>query len=240
MLTNNALQHCTTGPHNSIKGLAGMIKVMLVDDHDLVRTGIRRLLEDSTVIKVIGEATDGEQAYHMIRDTRPDVVLMDLQMPGVGGLEATRKILQYDNSIRVIILTVHSEEPFPTKLLKTGACGYLTKGCSPDEMVSAIKRVHSGKKYLGNEIAQQLALTVMPGGEKSPLDMLSERELQVMLMVTRGEKIQKIAEKLHLSPKTVSTYRYRIFEKLSVKSDVELTHFAMRHGLMDDGNRDVN
>jgi two-component system invasion response regulator UvrY len=239
LTTLKATDSCVL-PHGGEKGINNMIRVMLVDDHDLVRTGVRRLLEDSPLIKVIAEASDGEQAYRMVKENRPDVVLMDLQMPGVGGLEATRKILQYDDGIRVIILTVHAEEPFPTKLLKTGASGYLTKGCSPDEMVNAIKRVHTGKKYLGNEIAQQLALTVMPGGEKSPLDILSERELQVMLMVTQGEKIQKIADKLHLSPKTVSTYRYRIFEKLAVKSDVELTHFAIRHGLMDDPGLDID
>lgn len=211
-----------------------VIKVLLVDDHDLVRMGIRRLLEDNSIISVIGEARTGEEAIEMVRADRPDVVLMDLQMPGIGGLEATRKLIKGDPELRVIILTVHAEEPFPTKLLKTGALGYLTKGCSVDEIIKAIDTVNRGKRYLGNEIAQQLALTMLPGAEHSPLDMLSERELQVLLMVTQGEKIQKIAEKLNLSPKTISTYRYRVFEKLQVKSDVELTHFAIRHGLMDE------
>jgi len=211
-----------------------VIKVLLVDDHDLVRMGIRRLLEDNNIISVIGEARTGEEAIEMVRADRPDVILMDLQMPGIGGLEATRKLIKGDPDLKVIILTVHAEEPFPTKLLKTGALGYLTKGCSVDEIIKAIDSVNRGKRYLGNEIAQQLALTMLPGAQHSPLDMLSERELQVLLMVTQGEKIQKIAEKLNLSPKTISTYRYRVFEKLQVKSDVELTHFAIRHGLMDE------
>lgn len=233
-----ALTHVITPQwqHNIFAQGETVIKVLLVDDHDLVRIGIRRLLEDNNIISVIGEARTGEEAIKMVRANRPDVILMDLQMPGIGGLEATRKLIKSDPDLRIIILTVHAEEPFPTKLLKTGALGYLTKGCSVNEMIKGIDSVNRGKRYLGNEIAQQLALTMLPGAKKSPLDMLSERELQVLLMVTQGEKIQKIAEKLHLSPKTISTYRYRVFEKLHVKGDVELTHFAIRHGLMDEGS----
>jgi two-component system invasion response regulator UvrY len=210
-----------------------MIRVLLVDDHDLVRTGIRRLLQDISDIEVIGEADTGERAVELVRQLQPDVVMMDLNMPGIGGLEATRKIMQFEPHTRVIILTVHAEEPFPTKLLKTGAMGYLTKGCTMDEMLKAIHTVTNDKRYLANDIAQQLAQTILPGGGKSPLDLLSERELQVMLMVTQGEKIQAIAKKLHLSPKTISTYRYRLYEKLGVESDVELTRFAIRHGLVE-------
>jgi two-component system invasion response regulator UvrY len=159
---------------------------------------------------------------------------MDVNMPGIGGLEATRKLLQIHGDMKIIVVTMHVEEPFPTRLLKAGATGYLTKGCAITEIVEAIRTVHKGKRFIGSDVAQQLALGMLPGNDRSPFDALSQRELQVMLMVTQGQKIQEIAEMLCLSPKTVSTYRYRLFDKLNVKSDVELTHLAMRHGMIDD------
>lgn len=213
-----------------------MISVLLVDDHELVRTGVRRLLDDVDGINVVSEASSGEEAIQMVRQETPDVVLMDVNMPGIGGLEATRKLMKIEPNLKVIVVTIHVEEPFPTQLLKAGASGYLTKGCAVSEIVDAIKSVHNGKRFIGSDVAQQLALTMLPGSEKSPFDNLSQRELQVMLMVTQGLKIQQIAEKLCLSPKTVSTYRYRLFEKLDVKTDVELTHLAMRHGMIDDNS----
>ena len=212
------------------------IKVLLVDDHELVRTGIRRLLDDFSDIEVIAEAESGEVAISLVREHRPEVVLMDVNMPGIGGLEATRKLTQIDPEVKVIVVTIHLDEPFPTRLLKAGASGYLTKGCAVSEIVEAIRQVSKGKRFIGSDVAQQLAMTMLPGSDKSPFDSLSQRELQVMLMVTQGQKIQEIADKLCLSPKTVSTYRYRLFEKLDVKSDVELTHLAMRHGMVDENN----
>jgi two-component system invasion response regulator UvrY len=210
------------------------IKVLLVDDHELVRTGIRRLLEDFDDIEIMAEAENGEEAINLVRQNKPDVILMDVNMPGIGGLEATRKLLQIHGDMKIIVVTMHVEEPFPTRLLKAGATGYLTKGCAITEIVEAIRTVHKGKRFIGSDVAQQLALGMLPGNDRSPFDALSQRELQVMLMVTQGQKIQEIAEMLCLSPKTVSTYRYRLFDKLNVKSDVELTHLAMRHGMIDD------
>lgn len=212
------------------------IKVLLVDDHELVRTGIRRLLDDFDDIEVIAEAESGEVAITLARKLRPQVVLMDINMPGIGGLEATRKLTQIDPDIKIIVVTIHLDEPFPTRLLKAGASGYLTKGCAVSEIVDAIRQVSKGKRFISSDVAQQLAMTMLPGNDKSPFDSLSQRELQVMLMVTQGQKIQEIADKLCLSPKTVSTYRYRLFEKLNIKSDVELTHLAMRHGMIDENN----
>lgn len=209
------------------------IKVLLVDDHELVRTGIRRLLDDVSGINVYAEAMDGESAITAVRNKRPDVVLMDVSMPGIGGLEATRKIKQIDATLPVIILTVHTDDPFPTSLLKAGASGYLHKGCSVDEIVSAIREVHAGRRYICTEIAQNLALSLLPGSEGSPFDNLSQREMQVMLMLVQGHKVQDISEKLCLSPKTISTYRTRLFDKLSVRSDADLTRLAMRHGMLD-------
>jgi len=210
-----------------------MINVLLVDDHELVRTGIRRLLSDAGGINVYAEAKDGETAISEVRKKRPDVVLMDVSMPGIGGLEATRKLKQIDSTLPVIILTVHTDDPFPTSLLKAGASGYLHKGCTVEEIVSAIKEVHAGRRYICSEIAQHLALSLLPGSDGSPFEHLSQREMQVMFMLVQGNKVQDISEKLCLSPKTISTYRYRLFDKLSVRNDAELTRLAMRYGMLD-------
>jgi len=210
-----------------------VIDVLLVDDHDLVRAGVSRLLSDVAGVRVIGEASSGEEAVKLAKEKRPHVVLMDVKMPGIGGLEATRKMLRHDPQIKIIALTVYDGEPFPSKLLQAGAAGYLTKGSGIQEMVNAIRIVHTGKRYIGPEIAQQLALKNLSDTEGSPLDILSERELQVMMMITSGLKVQEISDKLCLSPKTVNSYRYRLFDKLQVASDVELTHLAIRHGILD-------
>ena len=210
-----------------------MITVLIVDDHELVRARIRSLLSGVNGIKVIGEASSGEEAVKIAREKHPNVVLMDVRMPGIGGLEATRKLLRADPDIKVIALTVCDEEPFPSKLLQAGAAGYLTKGSALEEMVQAIHSVHHGKRYLSPEVAQQLALKHLSDEKASPFESLSERELQVMLMITSGQKVQEISDKLCLSPKTVNSYRYRLFDKLNVHSDVELTHLAIRHGILD-------
>lgn len=210
-----------------------MIKVMIVDDHELVRTGISRILNDAPGISVVGEAASGEEAVTVVRQKSPDVLLMDVSMPGIGGLEATRKLVQYDANLKVIVVSVHSEEPFPSRMLEAGARGYLTKGCAVDEIVAAIKAVHSGERYLGADIAQTLALKTIPGGDISPFDALSTREMQVMLMLVQGQRLQLISDKLCLSPKTVSTYRHRLYEKLKVSSDVDLARLAMNYGIID-------
>lgn len=210
-----------------------MIHVLLVDDHELVRIGIGRLLSDVPGIRVVGEAETGEDAIKLAKEKNPHVILMDVKMPGIGGLEATRKIQRINPDIKIIALTVFEGEPFPTKLLQAGARGYLTKGAGLEEMVNAIRTVHAGKRYLGPEIAQQMALNTLSDTENSLFELLSDREMQVLLMITGGQKVQKISEKLCLSPKTVNTYRYRIFEKLKVTSDVELTHLAIRYGIVE-------
>lgn len=214
-----------------------MIKVLLVDDHDLVRLGIKRLLQDVNGLKVVGEASTGEEAVQLARELIPDVVLMDVQMPGIGGLEATRKMIRHNPDIKILALTVFDDEPYPSRLLQAGAAGYITKGCRAEEMIRAIRTIHSGQRYLSSEIAQQLALKRFAATEESPLDLLSERELQIMLMITSGQKVQEISEKLHLSPKTVNSYRYRIFEKLNLNNDVELTLLAIRLGLVEGHNK---
>jgi two-component system invasion response regulator UvrY len=211
-----------------------MIKVTIVDDHELVRTGIIRILKDESDMEVVAEASSGEEAIQLVKQHQPDVVLMDVNMPGIGGFEATRKLIQMYPDLKVIVVTIHVDDPFPSRMLQAGAMGYLTKGCGVDEIVNAIREVNTGRRYISADVAQHLALKLMPGGEESPFDSLSPRELQVMLMLTQGTKVQEISDKLCLSPKTVSTYRHRLYDKLGVSSDVALTRLAMRYGMVDD------
>lgn len=213
-----------------------MISVLVVDDHDLVRSGISRILADANGVEVIGEASSGEDAITQVRLHEPDVVLMDVQMPGIGGLEATRKIISSDLGSRVIAVTACDENPFARRLFDAGASGYLTKGADAEEMVTAIRKVHSGQRYISPEIAQRMALQSWDPKEENPFDRLSERELQVSLMIVNCQKVPDIADKLFLSSKTVNTHRYRVFEKLGINSDVELTHLAYLHGLVDRRN----
>ncbi|MEN2502828.1 response regulator transcription factor GacA, partial [Stutzerimonas stutzeri] len=212
-------------------------RVLVVDDHDLVRTGISRMLADISGLQVIGQADSGEDAIRKARELKPDVVLMDVKMPGIGGLEATRKLLRSYPDLKVIAVTICEEDPFPTRLLQAGAAGYLTKGAALEEMVQAIRMVFGGQRYISPQIAQQLALkSFQPQLSESPFDLLSEREIQIALMIANCQKVQSISDKLCLSPKTVNTYRYRIFEKLSITSDVELALLAVRHGMVDTVN----
>ncbi len=206
---------------------------MLVDDHDLVRTGIRRILSDVSGIKVVAEANSGEEAVKLGRKLKPQVVLMDIKMPGIGGFEATRKLIRMDPDIKVLIVTICNNDLYPARLLQVGASGYLTKGATIEEMVQAIRAVYSGQRYISPEIASRLAFKHVSDTEESPFEALSERELQVMLMITMGMKVQEIADKLCLSSKTVNSYRYRIFEKLKIKNDVGLTLLAIRHNLVE-------
>ena len=210
-----------------------MIRVMVADDHDLVRSGISRMLGDVQGIKVVAQAASGEEAVECYREFAPDVTLMDIRMPGIGGLEATRKICQINPHARIIAVTACADELFPAKLIEAGARGYVTKSTDISEMVTAIRNVFTGKKYIDPDIAQQLALQAIEPESASPFQQLSQREMQIAMMIVHCERVQTISEKLCLSPKTVNSYRYRMFEKLDISSDVELTHLAIRHELID-------
>ncbi len=216
-----------------------MIKVLLVDDHDLVRLGIKRLLDDASGIKVVGEAKNGEDAVRLCRKTMPNVVLMDVKMPGIGGYEATRKLLRMDPDIKVLILTICTNDLFPSRLLQVGAAGYMTKTADVDEMIRAIRAVNAGQRYISPHIASRMAFKLVSDVSETAFESLSERELQVALMITMGMSVQEVAVKLCLSPKTVNSYRYRIFEKLTVRNDVELTLLAIRHGLVETESLDT-
>lgn len=210
-----------------------LIKVLVVDDHELVRSGISRLLRDAKGIEVVGEAASGEEAVQFAKEHSPDIILMDIRMPGIGGLEATRKITRHNPDVQVIAVTACDDNPYATRLLQAGAAGYITKGADAEEMIRAIMKVKSGQKYISPEIAQRMALKPFQQDQTSPFDDLSEREMQIALMIVGCQKVAEISEKLFLSPKTVNSYRYRIFEKLEIDSDVQLTLLAMRHGLVD-------
>lgn len=209
------------------------IRVLLVDDHALVRAGVHRILDDVADIQVVAEAGTGEQALELAKQHNPAVVVMDANMPGIGGLEATRRLAIAVPDCAIIILTADVEEPIPSLMLEAGANGCLTKDCGIDEIVAAIRAVSGKERYISADIAREMALSILPGKEQSPFERLSQRELQVMMMVTDGQSVQTISDKLCLSPKTVSTYRYRLFDKLGVENDVELTHLAIRHGLIE-------
>lgn len=210
------------------------IRVLLVDDHALFRTGMRHILGQYSEINVIGEAGSGEEAIDMVRQDKPDLIMMDVRMPGIGGIEATRKILRQEPDIRIIAVTVYSDDPFPSQLLDAGARGYISKGCPAEEMLEAVRTVMRGEPYISNDVARKLTLAnFVRGDDKSPFTKLSPREMQVMMMITRGESTQNISDALYVSPKTVSTYRHRLYEKLDVQNDVELTHLAIRHGLIE-------
>jgi len=211
-----------------------LIKVLVVDDHDLVRAGITRMLRDEPGIEVVGEASSGEEAVQYARTGNLDIVLMDLRMPGIGGLEAIRKIKRIDDGIGVIAVTAVEDDLFPSRVMQAGASAYITKGADIEEMVKAIRVVNAGQRYISPDIAQKLALRPFQAeADKNVFERLSEREMQIAMMIVNCQKVQEISDKLCLSPKTVNSYRYRIFDKLEISSDVELTLLAVRHGILD-------
>lgn len=212
-----------------------MIKVLIVDDHALVRMGIRRLLEDLPDMDVVAEAESGEEALVLVKTHKPDVVLLDLKLkvPGIDGWEVTRRLKKSNPQVKIIAVTAMCAEPLPSRVLQLGAMGYLTKESGAEEMALAIRKVARGDKYLSAEIAQRMAINSLEAVQGSPFDALSEREMQVMFMITSGMDVQDIADRLFLSSKTINGYRYRMFEKLAIKNDVELTYLAMKHRVIE-------
>jgi DNA-binding NarL/FixJ family response regulator len=205
-----------------------MTKVFLLDDHGLMRAGYRMMLEPHVDIEVVVEASSGDEALPMIRRLKPDVVLCDLHMPGVSGLDITERLVKGQSPARVIIVSVQVDGPMPRRLLDAGAFGYLGKCCEATELLKAIREVARGRRYLGADIAQALALGERSG---SPFDLLSRREMEISLLFCQGLRAEDIARKLSLSGKTVATHKYRLMDKLGIKDTVALARMAAQHGV---------
>jgi two-component system invasion response regulator UvrY len=214
-----------------------MIRAVLVDDHAMIREGCCRVLANAGDIEVVGQAGSAEEALPMVRALRPDVVLMDIHLPGASGLQATEHLTATQPQSRVIVLTMVDELPMPQRLLEAGAWGYLTKSAGAEELVKAVRLVSQGKHFLSSEIASKLALnTVRNAGKESPLELLTPRELEVTLRLARGESNKHIASYLHISEKTVSTHKTRVLEKLGVLNVVALANLLAHHRMLSPGS----
>ena len=210
-----------------------MIRVLLVDDHALVRTGFRLLLHSHSATRVVGEADSGESACERYLELTPDVVVMDLAMPGMGGLEALRRIRAHNPQARVLALSAHEDAEHARRALREGARGFLSKRCAPEALIEAITTVAAGQRYLDVGLAHRLALQEVDGGEKSGVASLSEREFEVFLRLAAGHTVQRIAEDLKLSASTVGTHLYNVKQKLGASNQAELTLIAIRHRLIE-------
>ncbi|MDD0926328.1 response regulator [Xylella fastidiosa subsp. multiplex] len=206
------------------------IKIFLIDDHTLVRVGMKMILSNELDLEVIGEAETGEAALPQIRELRPNVVLCDMHLPGVSGLEITEKLVKGNYGSRVIIVSVLEDGPLPKRLLEAGASGYVGKGGDANELLRAIREVALGKRYLGNSIAQNLVLSSLEGG-CSPFDVLSPRELEISLLLIQGLSQGAIAKRLCLSPKTINTHKVRLFAKVDVRDTIALARLAIQYGV---------
>jgi DNA-binding NarL/FixJ family response regulator len=211
-----------------------MIKVLLADDHEIVRAGLRRIVEESGDMEVVAEAADGREAIRQARQQPPDVAVIDLSMPGMDGLEVISQLKAYFPKLPVLILTMHEEEQFVVRAVEAGAMGYITKRAAPGQLVSAIRKLHTGGRYLSNAAAEALALHLakgMPG--RSVLDGLSNREIQVLRGLALGQTNREIAEAYGISIKTVNTYRDRLLKKLNLRNNAELARFAIQNGVVE-------
>ena len=211
-----------------------MIKVLLADDHSIVRAGLRRIVEESGDMQVIAEASDGREAIEQVHKVSPDVAIIDISMPGLDGLEVISQLKLYYPDLPVLILTMHEEGQYVVRSIEAGAMGYISKQSAPEQLVKAIRKVFSGHRYLTDEGAEALALSVARGARKrSPLDSLSTRELQVLRRLALGHTNREIAQAYNISIKTVDTYRFRLLKKLNLRNNAELSRFATQNNLVE-------
>ena len=207
------------------------IKIILVDDHAVVRAGVRRLLEQEPLFDVIGEAESGEKAYQLFGELNPDVMVMDLSMPGMGGLEAIRRILMRDEKAKILVLSMHEDLSFANQALKLGAKGYLIKNTLGDDLVQSIQAISKGEVFLSDEIAKKITVSTIEGGQ-DPIHDLSAREFEIFRLLAEGLEVDAIATTLNISPKTVSNYQTIIKQKLNIHSPVELIRYAIKAGVI--------
>ena len=211
-----------------------MINVLLADDHSIVRAGLRRIVEESGDMAVVAEASDGREAIRLVREHRPDVAVIDISMPEIGGLEVIHRLRPEFPSLPILILTMHEEQQYAVRVIEAGAMGFITKKSAPEQLVTAIRKVHGGTRFLTEEAAEYLALHVAKGQVgKSPLDLLSARELQVLRRLALGHTNREIAQAYNISIKTVDTYRLRLLKKLELRNNAELSRFAIQNRLID-------
>lgn len=208
------------------------IRIMLVDDHAVVRSGLRRMLEQKAGFEIVAEAESGEQAYHLFSESRPDVTVMDISMPGMGGMEAVRRIMSRFSSARILVFSMHDNAAFASQALKSGVKGYVTKTGASNDLMKAIQEVARGKTYLSPEVAQKVALQTLIGGD-DPLQQLSPREFEVFRLLADGVSVDNIASMLKISQKTVANYHTMIKQKLGVSSSIEFVRLAIRHGVIE-------
>lgn len=209
-----------------------MIKVIIVDDHLIVREGLKQIISDTSDISVVDEASSGHEAINKIRSNDCDVLLLDISMPGRSGLEILKEIKNESSKLSILILTMHPEEQYAVRVLKAGASGYLTKESAPDELIEAIRKVSDGGKYISSTLAEKLAYNLEVDTEKPFHQTLSDREFEVMRMISSGKTVTEIADEMSLSVKTISTYRTRILEKMRMKTNAELTYYAIKNELV--------
>jgi DNA-binding NarL/FixJ family response regulator len=210
-----------------------MIKVFIADDHPLVRKGMAELLREESDLEVVGEGSDAHDVIEGLGKQGADVLIMDYSMPGRSGLDLVREVGELFPRLSILILSMHPEERFAVRALRAGAAGYLTKETAPEKILEAIRKVASGRKYVSPSLAERLALDYGRKTEKSPHEVLSDRELQVMCMIASGKKVKEIADELNLSFRTINTFRSRILQKMNMRSNVELTHYAIENKLID-------
>ena len=208
------------------------IRVMLVDDHAVVRMGFKLLLQEAADIAVVSEAATGEEALKRYAELKPDVVVMDISMPGMGGLEAVTRLLAKDPAVKILILSAHEDSIHPKRLLKAGAAGYLSKRVAPEELIHAIHEVAAGSIFLDSTLAQTMAEQKL-AGQQTPVEILSDREFEVFMLLAKGQSVAHIATTLFVSPRTVGTHLYNIKQKLNAANSAELTLIALRNGLLD-------
>jgi DNA-binding NarL/FixJ family response regulator len=208
-----------------------MIKILIADDHAVVRRGLKQIVSETPDIVVVGEASTGYEVLDQVRCNDFDAVILDISMPGGDGLNILKQIRREKRKMPILVLSVHPEDQYAIRALRAGAAGYLTKESAPDELITAIRRISGGRKYVSSLLAEKLASLMAVDSEKKPHEALSDREYQVLCMIASGKRMKDIASELCLSIKTIGTYRSRILEKMRMKNNAELTHYAIKHAL---------
>jgi len=210
-----------------------MIKILIADDHAVVREGLKQIISETSDMIVAGEADNGQDVLNKVSVQNYDVVLLDISMPGKSGLDVLKQLKSKKPKLPVLMLSVHPEEQYAVRTLKSGADGYLTKGSATDELIAAIRKISQGKKYISSSLAEKLAFDLDMDHEKPRHELLSDREYQVMSMIASGKSVKEIADELSLSVQTISTYRSRILEKMKMKNNAEIIYYAVKQGLVD-------